>query len=269
MIFIDVCILFIHCAQFPPLASHLLAQESFVKKLQGLYTIISRRNQFKLKNLNTTPSISAPSTSLNTTITPAANLPTITKKSIVKFSILPDWSLCKKTFIEFPDQLTALEYLLNTLSIKYDSDNNVSGTKTPIKNRTLNRDVMSSSKSTTSISKSITTKSAQKNRVPLSKSQSANFKGETPIYRCANQYSKSSLKNRLEDIENQLEEHQIDELSVCVGDMTVASVGGEFMDEPKMNSTIMMANKAKQITSKLAASTIASTNKQASRRKLI
>lgn len=86
--------------------------------------------------------------------------------------------------------------------------------------------------------------STEKYRIPLSKSQSANFKSETS---CKNQYLNLSLKNRSEDIENKLEKHQID----------------------KMNSTIMMVNKAKQITSNLAAHTIASSNKQASRRKLI
>jgi len=121
----DVCVLFILCVQAAPLRDHLVAQESFITKLLGLHKIIARRTQLKLKNLaNGNPSAALLNvTCLNTssvataTATNVSGCISVIKKgnASVAFTMQPDWSLSKKALIEFPDQLSALEYLLNTL----------------------------------------------------------------------------------------------------------------------------------------------------------
>jgi len=131
---------------------------------------------------------------------------------------------------------------------------------TPVKSRFnhLTRETLSSSKSSTAISRS-----ASKNlrQTPLLKSQS--------IQVLNNQ--KPGVKKRLDQAEtNQhLDDHQIDEIDMCAADMTVQSVVGEFNEEPKMNSTILTTSHRPKVTG-IAASTIASASKQAqSKRKLI
>ncbi len=123
----DVCVLFIIlCVQAKPLRDHLVAQESFITKLQCLHKTIYRRTHLKFKNMtsiNSCASTPVNTSCLNSTvvITPATSVTgtSVPKKgnASVAFTMEPDWSLSKKALIEFPDQLTALEYLLNTLGI--------------------------------------------------------------------------------------------------------------------------------------------------------
>lgn len=294
VIFMDVCVLFILLAQNEPLAAHLLNQETFVKKLQSLHTVLERRVIFKKKSLNYTSVTLSGNANLNTSsIMPSTsgssssnvgnhgNTPNLlaipNKKGIVSvsFSMTPDWSLQqKKTIIELPDQLSALEYLLNTLNIKYEKEICVTGTKTPIKSkanslfRNNDKDTLSSSKSNPLIAKSSqcsktarssifkNTASSLLKSAHVGKSSSAtNFQKASFI-----PIQKTNLKILLDNLTlesspDNFESHILgDESSVgssdCMlgmHDMTVKSMAS-FIEEPKMNSTIMVSNADSTLT---------------------
>lgn len=228
-IFMDVCILFILLSQSPLLSAHLTNQESFVKKLLSLHALLERRAIFKLKNASSSMGISGPTTScsLNCSVISQASttssVMTIPKKGVVSasFTFSPEWSLIKKVIINLPDQLSALEYLLNTLGIKFEKEISSQSVRTPVKSKANNlfRDALSSSKSSASISKS----ALKPVRPPLQKSQSTNFppnKQEKP----------KEFKSKLDEIEHNFDDH-IDE--------NFPEGISSFIDEPKMNSTVM------------------------------
>lgn len=276
VIFMDVCILFILMSQSQPLAAHLTNQENFVKKLQALHTVLERRHILKLKSAGSSSISSSASTTNNSSATQnmGSNTPvlfSIPKKGnvSVKFTMSPDWSLSKKSFIELPDQLSALEYVLNTLGIKYEKEVCGAGTKTPIKARTnsLFKENMSSSKSSTSISKlgvkiPTSEKVTRKPGSVLTKSHSVNFNKEIP--------QRQTIKEQINEIENQIADHNDETLSVCAHDMTVKSMAS-FTEEPKMNSTVMVDNITSNKTSSKSNPSL-NTNKSKNvppRRKLI
>lgn len=249
----DVCILFILLAQSPLLSAHLTNQESFVKKLLSLHALLERRAIFKLKNASSTMGISGPTTSssLNCSIISQASttssVMTMPKKGVISasFTFSPEWSLIKKVVINLPDQLSALEYLLNTLKIKFEKEVSSQGVRTPVKSKPNNlfRDVISSSKSSATISKS----ALKPVRAPLSKSQSVNFQSKP----------QQCLKTRIENINNEIEHNFDDHIDENFPDGI-----SSFIDEPKMNSTVMVksvdtVNSAKKAVSKtLTACTI-------------
>lgn len=118
----DVCVLFILLVQSKPLSDHLNNQDCFVKKLQSLHTILERRHMIKMKGNVSGASQSAnlaATATMNSTLSGvcSSSLYSLPKKGNagVLFTMSPEWSLSKKSMIELPDQLTALEFLLNSL----------------------------------------------------------------------------------------------------------------------------------------------------------
>lgn len=117
----DVCVLFILLVQSKPLSDHLNNQDCFVKKLQSLHTILERRHMIKMKGnvsgASQSANLAATATMNSTLSGGTSSLYSLPKKGNagVLFTMSPEWSLSKKSMIELPDQLTALEFLLNSL----------------------------------------------------------------------------------------------------------------------------------------------------------
>lgn len=265
-IFMDVCVLFILLVQSKPLSDHLNNQECFIKKLQSLHTILERRHLIKMKGSNTAIA-QAQIASMNSTMSGTPSLYSIPKKGQigVLFTMSPEWSLKQKSMIELPDQLTALEFLLNSLGINFKENN---GTKTPVKPRNpFYRENMSSSKSSTSIVSKQQMRVTQSARAPMTKSQSVNF----------NQNSrKLNLKNNIEEVEQDIDETCMSVHGGHDDNKSIVSTAS-FLEEPKMNSTIIVQTKQetaydRRATVTISKSTVASQVKVASappRRKIL
>ena len=113
--------------------------------------------------------------------------------------------------------------------IKYEKEN--SGTKTPVKPRNpFFRENMSSSKSSNSIGTKKQTSATQSARAPLIKSHSLNFQ------------QKTNLSKKIDEVENDIDETMSMYGGHDTTDKSMVSTAS-FMEEPKMNSTIILQSR--------------------------
>ena len=149
-VFMHVCVLLIILASNEKLEGlrACLLQQVNLKKLLLLYSTLERRSNLKLKNKRISSVLpSSTQDVLNDSVSSTSSISSISTANclIQKFSLEPDWSLSKKSFIQLNDPQSALYYLLvDTLKVKVQNCGDVAcGYRTPNKQMPASKSVSS------------------------------------------------------------------------------------------------------------------------------
>lgn len=258
-IFMDACIIFTLLAQNESIKSYMLNKtECFIRKLVSIHSVLERRASLREKQ--TSRSSLGNKEQLNSTLGLSSSmLGNQSKKAmVIQFTLTPGWNLVKTTPIELVDPIGALEYLLDTLGVSYESSLAAASSRTPKKAQSLLSLNNNSAKKNRMIPDYVAPLPIKASKIPVSKNQPVDQKKAVRrLYRSIDSKPLAIEEEtnfvRMEELtvyNNGEFELEGEQESVCGNESirsvcsvsTIRSIGNLNNERPKLNSTAISLN---------------------------